>query len=140
MKRIKELQIKQSHIKKLHDWVRKNEPFEACAILLGKIRDGIAEVDEVILTPNASESTVHFEIDPELLLKILLEAEEKNKQLVSIFHSHPTRPYPSGVDIPYMQNYPDTVWLIKGLPETEPMHGFQWFENTIVEVKINITF
>ena len=139
MTRIEEIWIGKSEVIKLYDWVDENEPYEACALLLGTIKLGIAHVEEVILTPNTSKSSVHFEIDPELLVKILLETEEKDKVLVSIFHSHPTSPYPSGIDIPYMQNYPSTVWLIKGLPKTDPMHGFQWFENNIIEVKVKIT-
>ena len=137
--KISELWIRKVDVIKLYDWVEENKPYEACALLLGTIKQGIATVEEVILTPNTSKSTVHFEIDPELLLKIYLEAEEKNKALVSIFHSHPTSPYPSGVDIPYMQTNPGTVWLIKGLPKTEPMHGFQWVNDKVVEVKVKIT-
>ncbi len=136
---IRELRIKKGQVVKLIDWVDENNPYEACALLLGTIKLGIAHVEEVILTPNTSQSTVHFEIDPELLLQVLLDIEEKKKVLVSIFHSHPTSPYPSGIDIPYMQNYPDTVWLIKGLPKTEPMRGYQWIENKIIEVKVKIT-
>ncbi len=139
MGKIKEIWISQSDVIKLYDWATENAPNEACALLLGQIKFDIAYVEEVIQTPNTSHSTVHFEIDPELLLQILLEAEEKNQPLVSIFHSHPASPYPSGIDVPYMQNYPNTVWLIKGLPATAPMRGFQWIENNIAEVKVKIT-
>ncbi|TFG06005.1 MAG: M67 family peptidase [Promethearchaeota archaeon] len=138
MPQIKELWIRKADVIQLYDWVDENEPYEACALLLGQVRQGIAAVEEVILTPNTSKSSVHFEIDPELLLKILLEAIEKKRELVSIFHSHPTSPYPSGVDIPYMKNYPDTVWLIKGLPKTERIHGYQWVDNQVVEIKVKI--
>ena len=139
MPKFQEIWIKKSDVVKLFDWVGENRPYEACALLVGSIKQNIALVEEVILTPNVSRSSVHFEIDPEFLLKVYLEAEEKNKFLVSIFHSHPASPYPSGVDIPYMQANPGTVWLIKGLPETEPMRGYQWVENKVVEVKVKIT-
>jgi proteasome lid subunit RPN8/RPN11 len=138
MKKIHEIWIRQSDVEKLYDWVDENEPYEACALLRGEIKQNNAYIEEVILTPNISKSTVHFEIDPELLLQIILEGEERKKPLVSIFHSHPTTPYPSGVDIPYMQNYPGAVWLIKGLPRTAPMRGFQWFDNHVSEVKVKI--
>jgi proteasome lid subunit RPN8/RPN11 len=95
-------------------------------------------VEEVILTPNTSESTISFEIDPELLLKVHLEAEEKHQSLVSIFHSHPASPYPSGIDIPYMQYNAQSVWLIKGRPNMEPIRGYQWYQNSVVEVKVKI--
>ncbi|MHA1130091.1 MAG: Mov34/MPN/PAD-1 family protein [Candidatus Helarchaeota archaeon] len=139
MVKITEIEIRHSDVATLRKWVEDNEPYEACALLLGRFKNSTAQVDEIILTPNSSKSRVHFEIEPELLLKILLKAEEKQKDLVSIFHSHPTTPYPSGIDIPYMQNYPDTVWLILGLPRTEPMHGYQWIDGKIVEVKVKIS-
>lgn len=139
MVKIEELWIRENQVEKLYDWVEENDPYEACALLIGTIKAGIAQVEEVRLTPSTSRSTVHFEIDPELLLQIYLDLEEKKKALVSIFHSHPTTPYPSGVDVPYMQTNPGTVWLIKGLPKTEPMRGYQWVDEKIVEVKVKIT-
>lgn len=139
MSKIREIRISKSDVIKLYDWVDENRPYEACALLTGQIKLGIATVEEVILTPNTSRSQVHFEIDPEVLLKVYLDAEEKQMSLISVFHSHPTSPYPSGVDVPYMQTNPGTVWLIKGLPETAPMRGFQWVENQVLEVKMKIT-
>jgi proteasome lid subunit RPN8/RPN11 len=139
-KKIKELWIRRVDVAKLNDWVEENEPYEACALLIGKIKLSIAHVEELILTPNESKSATHFEINPELLLKVFLDLEEdKDRELVSIFHSHPARPYPSGIDIPYMQNYPDPVWLIKGLPMTELMRGYRWIDEKVVEVKVKIT-
>ncbi len=138
MVKITEIVLRRSDVATLRDWVEENEPYEACALLIGEIRNSIAQVDDLILTPSTTKSRVHFEIDPELLLKILLEAEEKNKDLVSIFHSHPTSPYPSGIDIPYMKNYPNTVWLIQGLPRTELMRAYQFFDEDIIEVKVRI--
>jgi len=139
MGKIREIWLPKSDLIALQDWVTENEPNEACALLMGRVSSSIAIVEEIILTPNTSKSTIHFEIDPEFLLKILLEAEVKNQLLVSIFHSHPAQPYPSGIDIPYMQNYPQSVWLIMGLPKSEPIRGYQWYQNSIVEVKVKIT-
>lgn len=139
MVKISEIWIRKADVTKLYDWVEENEPYEACALLVGTTKQSIAIVEEVILTPNISKSRAHFEIEPVLLYKIHLEAEEKNKRVVSIFHSHPISPYPSGTDVPYMQVNPGTVWLIRGIPRTEPMHGFQWVDDKIVEVKVKIT-
>ncbi|MHA1267682.1 MAG: Mov34/MPN/PAD-1 family protein [Candidatus Helarchaeota archaeon] len=137
--RIKELQITESQILELNEWVKKNDPYEACALLIGTYNQKIAKVEEIVLTPNQSRSRIHFEIDPELLLQVLLDIEDNpNKHLISIFHSHPSTPYPSGIDIPFMKNYPGAIWLIKGLPETEPMRAYQWLNHQIVEVKVTI--
>lgn len=138
MKKIEEIWLRKKDLNKLLEWVKENEPYEACALLVGKFSSNIAMVEEVILTPNAQKSTITFEIDPEMLLKVLLEAEEKHQSLVSIFHSHPAIASPSGVDIPYMQHNPQSVWLIKGRPNTEPIRGYQWYQNSIVEVKVKI--
>jgi proteasome lid subunit RPN8/RPN11 len=138
MRKIEEIWLRKEDLIKLLDWVKENEPYEACALLLGKFTSNIAKVEEIILTPNTSKSTVSFEIDPEVLLKVLLEAEEKKQSLVSIFHSHPASPSPSGIDIPYMQYNTQSVWLIKGRPNTEPIRGYQWYQNSVVEVKVKI--
>ena len=139
MKKIQEIWLRQVDVMKLYDWVDENEPNEACALLVGEIKQDIAFVEEIILTPNTSKSPVAFQIDPELLLKIIEDAMERKKMLVSIFHSHPLGPYPSGIDIPYMRYNLGTVWLIKEVPKTLPMRGFQWFEDEIIEVKVKIT-
>ncbi|GAH33400.1 unnamed protein product [marine sediment metagenome] len=139
MGKIKELRIKQSDVDKLLDWVDENAPIEACALLIGTIKRNIAYVDEVVLTPNVKPSSAEFKIDEELLGKIYLDAIENNKTVVGIFHSHPIGSYPSSIDIAYMEYNSHAVWLIRGHPRTEPMRGYQWVADEIVEVKLTIT-
>jgi len=139
MSNIKELQIKQSDVDKLLDWVDENAPIEACAMLIGVIKRNIAYVDEVVLTPNDTPSSAEFQIDPELQWKIIQEALEKEKNVVCIFHSHPLESYPSPIDKRLMKWHSNAVWLISGCPKTEPMRGYQWVADEIVEVKLTIT-
>ncbi len=138
MTKIKELRIKKLDVHKLLDWVEENEPIEACALLIGTIKMNIAYVDEVVLTPNDKPSLAEFSIDAELLYKVYEDAKDKNKKLVSIFHSHPIGSIPSFTDEAYMKYNSHAVWLIRGYPRTEPMRGYQWVANKIVEVKVTI--
>ena len=139
MGKIKELRIKKADVDKLLDWVDENAPIEACALLIGTIKRNIAYVDEVVLTTNVKPSSAEFQIDPELQWKIIQETLEIEKNIVSIFHSHPLGSYPSSIDENWMTWHPNAVWLIKGRPRTEPMRGYQWVANEIVEVKLTIT-
>ena len=146
MVKIKELWIKKSNVLQLFDWIEENAPYEACALLLGKIKMNIAHVEEVLLTPNTSRSSVHFEIDPEFLLKVLLELEEKDQELVSIFHSHPAGAHPSGVDLdnmkfldefnPYgnFKPYKNLIWIIMDAQNKE-LNGFIYFKNEIMNTR-----
>ena len=139
MAKIKELQIKQSDVDKLLDWVDENAPIEACAMLIGVIKGNVAYIDEVVLTTNDTPSSTEFQIDPELQWKIIQETLEIEKNIVSIFHSHPLGSYPSSIDEDRMKWHSNAVWLIKGRPRSEPMRGYQWVANEIVEVKLTIT-
>ncbi len=89
-----------------------SNPHESCALLLGKRKENVYEVEEVIPVSNKYSSEVSFAIDENELLKIYKHAELSNTSVVGIFHSHPSKPFPSETDKIFMEINP-IPWIIK---------------------------
>ena len=84
---------------------------EATGVFLGKFRGDDYFVGEVKVLRNRLHSPVRFEVDPEELYRVLVEAEEKGLEVVGMWHTHPGTPAPSSIDLYYMKLWP-VVWLI----------------------------
>ena len=95
---------------------------ESCALLLGRKRENVYEIKEVIPMNNRDSSEVSFTMDEIELLKIYKYAESLNTSVVGIFHSHPSKPFPSETDKTFMEINP-IPWLIKSTI-TEEMRCF----------------
>ena len=81
---------------------------EACGIVAGIDRTSCA----VFPVSNMLHSAVRFRMDPEEQLKVFLEMEKHNWQLLAIYHSHLQGPQgPSATDIAEAY-YPEAVNLI----------------------------
>ena len=81
-------------------------------MLFGKEENGIVTIDEIFLATNIEESPINFTISNEELLKGYKIAEEKNMEVVGIFHSHPnSEAIPSVTDKKFMYSNP-VVWVI----------------------------
>lgn len=116
----------------------KEYPREACGVILGQFNADIAKVQELVFTKNVAESSTRFIIDAETLYKILLRAENEGKEMVGVFHSHPTIAEPSDIDQPFMEINP-IVWIIVGtLGDKGDIAAYQWFENEVNPVEIVI--
>jgi [CysO sulfur-carrier protein]-S-L-cysteine hydrolase len=72
-------------------------PYEACGILGG--RDGL--VSEIFAAENAARYTaISYEIGGKDLLRIFRALDDRDLDLLGIYHSHPfTRAYPSDTDV-----------------------------------------
>lgn len=114
----------------------KEYPREVCGVILGQFKLGIAKAQELVLTKNAAESSTRFMIDAEELYKVLVRAEQEGKEMVGIFHSHPTVAKPSSIDQPFMEVNP-IVWIIVGtLNDRIDIAAYQWFKDSIHSVEI----
>ena len=114
---------------------------ESCAMLFGTHGDQQWNVKEVFLTRNAhTDSETSFIITPEELLQGYKLAEEKQLELVGIFHSHPnSAASPSNLDKKFMKVNGDVPWIIFSGINTD-LRAFileQDMENT-EEIKIKI--
>ena len=110
--RVKEIILNQEQIDTLIEHSTKSHPNESCAMLLGTYNDQQWNVKEVFLTNNMEQSETNFTISSEDLLHGYKLAEEKQLELVGIFHSHPnSSAIPSDTDKKFMEINP-IPWVI----------------------------
>jgi [CysO sulfur-carrier protein]-S-L-cysteine hydrolase len=101
----------------LLDLSRAELPNEACAILGGRLGDGVA----TSLHParNADASPLRYTVDPDDLVRIVFGLEDAGEDLVAIFHSHTHTPaVPSPTDLRSAQ-YPDAYYVLATLAEAD---------------------
>lgn len=104
--------LKVSQLLTLEHAATLSNPYESCALLLGKKNGNFYEVYEVIPVTNKYTSEISFGMDENELLKIYKYAESSNISIVGIFHSHPSNPVPSETDKVFMEINP-VPWIIK---------------------------
>jgi proteasome lid subunit RPN8/RPN11 len=65
---------------------------------------------------NVHASPLKFEIEPQELLELWNEIEQRGYELGAIYHSHVrSEPYPSQTDVNFAANWPGVEWIIVGL-------------------------
>lgn len=101
-----------SQLLTLDQTANRSNPHESCALLLGKRGENVYDVEEVIPVSNKYSSEVSFAMDENELLKIYKYSELSNTSVVGIFHSHPSKPFPSDTDKTFMEINP-VPWIIK---------------------------
>ena len=110
------IKISESLRKNLELHANEQNPYEACAILLGNKDEKIWEATEIFLTENIEKSEINFTVSNEQLLEGYKMAEEKGLDVVGIFHSHPkSLPSPSNTDIKFMKGNPIPWMIYSGL-------------------------
>ena len=87
-------------------------PIEACAMLFGRLTQKEAVVKRVVVAPNKLQSTMRFEIDPEVFANAITQADKEELDFIGLFHSHPAPAKPSLIDHKYMKLWGDALWLI----------------------------
>jgi proteasome lid subunit RPN8/RPN11 len=93
-------------------------PNEACALLAGR-RNARITVEKVYPLPNAEASPTFYVVEPRAQLRAMTEMEERDWDLVGIFHSHTaTEAYPSRTDV-QLAAYPDAAYLILSLADLQ---------------------
>jgi len=110
-----------------------NFPEEACGLVGGKEW----AASSVIPITNELHSTTAYRMAPEEQLKALLSLEDRNLDLLAIFHSHPCGPaYPSRTDIEKFA-YPETLTLIWSRKSgTWILRGFQIVGEDVYPVEL----
>ncbi|AFS81253.1 Mov34/MPN/PAD-1 family protein [Candidatus Nitrosopumilus koreensis AR1] len=122
--------LSSSDKKILTEHAENEKPNESCAILFGKNET----VSEIFLTKNIEESPVNFTISNEQLIEGYKTAEEKNVDVIGIFHSHPnSEAYPSSTDKKFMQSNP-VAWIIYS-GENKDFRAYR-LESEIIEIPI----
>ncbi len=131
------LHLSNENLLKLHEHAEANLPTEAAALLFGNISEHSITVDYIELVPNESTSGItSFKVNPEEQYQLLEEAEERNEELVCVFHSHPAPPFPSTTDRRNMKLNP-VVWLIASKESGNwESRAFLMVDDTVEEVML----
>jgi len=128
------IKISESLRKNLELHANEQNPYEACAILLGNKDEKIWEATEIFLTENIEKSEINFTVSNEQLLEGYKMAEEKGLDVVGIFHSHPkSLPLPSNTDIKFMKGNPIPWIIYSGL--TKEMKAYL-LDSEIIQILI----
>ena len=94
---------------------RKDYPNEACGFLGGA--DGEAKV--LYPLPNAAASPIYYRPGDKEMIAAINDIDERDMELVSIFHSHvASAPHPSPTDR-REAHYPDAVYVIVSLMDMD---------------------
>jgi proteasome lid subunit RPN8/RPN11 len=90
-------------------------PNEACGLLSGSARDGVATGFHP--ARNSEASPLRYNVHPEDLVRITFAIDDAGEDLVAIFHSHTRSPaVPSPTDRRAAM-YPDAVYLLASLAD-----------------------
>jgi proteasome lid subunit RPN8/RPN11 len=126
--------ISTSFRENLAQHANKQDPYEACAILLGNTNEETWETTEIFLTENTDRSEINFTVSNEQLLEGYNKAEENGLSVVGIFHSHPkSEPSPSTTDIKFMKGNPVPWVIYSGL--TQEMKAYI-LESEVIQIPI----
>jgi proteasome lid subunit RPN8/RPN11 len=85
------LQLNAALQQQLHGWAREAYPLECCGLLLGRSRDGVVRVEEVMRMRNANSQRGHdrYEIDAQDLFHADAHSRERQLEIVGVWHTHP---------------------------------------------------
>ena len=120
------------------DHAEKTKPYESVSIIAGIIKDKIAYAKAIYTPENTDNSTISFTVDPLDLLKIYTDIEEKEMEVIGIYHTHPAPPKPSGTDLNYMEVNP-YVWLISSTNSPDKPKGYLLSsEKTLQNIELEI--
>jgi len=112
---MRELRIEQRHYQQMLEHLSCSLPHEGCGFLAGKA--GLVTRVYGVLNQLASPSA--FEMDPAQQLEAMIDIEDRELDLLAIFHSHPFGPeIPSTVDVS-AASYPEAISVIVSFARTE---------------------
>jgi [CysO sulfur-carrier protein]-S-L-cysteine hydrolase len=99
------------HLNELRKLAISSLPNESCAVLLGNKSETKNIVKNIMPLNNSAQSSIAFIIDSDELFSVYQKAKLMNLDVISIFHSHPSNPFPSETDKIYMHLNP-VIWII----------------------------
>ena len=116
---IETLVIQNKDLNSIMEEFNANKPYEACGVLTGTILGNTATVERAISITNVRRTHSSFELDPQQLYNAWSDADKNGKDIVGIYHTHPSfLAIPSSWDRETMKNN-NSVWLIAGTDGTK---------------------
>ncbi len=96
----------------MKDDAEQRAPEEACGLLAGTIDGECYATQRVIPARNVLHSPVGYRLDPQEQLEAFNQMEDRDWELLGVYHSHPRGPEePSPTDIAEAY-YPEAIYLI----------------------------
>lgn len=126
-----ELHLDRATYDALVEHARSDVPYEVCGLLAGQ--DGL--VTKHYRIPNAARSMTYYSMDPKSMLHAMNEIDDRDWDLLAIYHSHThTEAFPSPTDVE-LAFYPDAVYLIVSLQDDDApvIRGFGISDGAISE-------
>jgi [CysO sulfur-carrier protein]-S-L-cysteine hydrolase len=128
------MRIARMLLEEIASHAREEAPNECCGMVAG--RDG--EATRVHRARNAEASPLRYAVHPSDQFRIITEIEECGEEVAAIYHSHTkSAAQPSQTDINLAENWPDPVYLICSLADSEPeVRGFAIRDGRVQEVEL----
>ena len=107
------IKIQSVHIEEINSHGEETYPEECCGILIGKYEDNIPKVLEIrkMKNVNSESKKTKYSIDTLEILSLEKELEDKELEMIGIYHSHPDHPSrPSETDLQYA--WPNLSYII----------------------------
>src|SRR3954468_19066955 len=133
------LTIQQSLVDQITAHARADHPDEACGVVAGP--EGSDRPERFIPMLNAARSPTFFEFDSKDLFNLYREVDERDEDIVVIYHSHTaTEAYPSRTDIQFGTLNPDAHWVLVSTrdPETVELRSFRIVDGEVTEEPVTI--
>jgi proteasome lid subunit RPN8/RPN11 len=135
------LQISQEIVNAILEQSRAEYPDECCGVILGKI--GSDKAQRLKPMVNAAHSPTFYEFDSKDLLALYRELDEKDEEIIVIYHSHTeTEAYPSRTDITYASEPGSHYVLVSTRKEIAPENEFRSYRiinGEVTEEEVVIT-
>lgn len=116
-------------------------PHEACGVILGPVGSGLAQRIKPMI--NSAHSPTFYEFDSKDLLALYREVDDRDEEIVVIYHSHTdTQAYPSRTDIAYAGEPGAHYVLVSTRQEIAPSTEFRSFRiigGLVTEEEVLIT-
>ena len=135
------LTISRAIVNAILEQSRAEYPDECCGVILGPAGSD----SPVRLKPmaNAAHSPTFYEFDPKDLLALYREVDDRDEEIVVIYHSHTeTEAYPSRTDIAYAGEPGAHYVLVSTRKEIAPATEFRSFriiDGVVTEESVDIT-
>ena len=135
------LTISRAIVNAILEQSRAEYPDECCGVILGPAGSN----SPVRLKPmaNAAHSPTFYEFDPKDLLALYREVDDRDEEIVVIYHSHTeTEAYPSRTDIAYAGEPGAHYVLVSTRKETAPATEFRSYriiDGVVTEESVDIT-
>jgi proteasome lid subunit RPN8/RPN11 len=116
---------------------REDDPNECCGMVAGSN----GEATRVYRARNAEASPFRYTIHPQDQFRITMEIENRGEEIAAIYHSHTKSPaQPSQTDINLAENWPDPLYLICSLADSEApdVRAFAIRDGAVEEVGLNV--